>query len=198
MSIGPGQMALTRMPDRGHLAGGRLGEADHRVLGGDVGRDARRADEAGDRGRVDDGARLLLQHDRQHVAQPEEHALDVDADHLVEHRLVVLGERLELAFDAGIVEEAVDAAVGVERGLHVGLHLGRLGDVGGLRARLPALLLDGAGGALRARARPCPPPRPWRRAPANASAVCRPMPLPAPVMTATLPLKSMGSPSHWL
>ena len=96
------------------------------------------ADEARDRGRVDDRARLLLQHDRQHVAQAEEHALDVDADDLVEHRLVVLGDRRDLAFDAGVVEEAVDAAEGVERGLHVGPHLGRLRDIGGVgTARCP-------------------------------------------------------------
>ena len=140
VSTGPGHTALTRTPLRADLAGGRLGQADHGVLGGDIGRHAGRADQAGDRGGVDDRARLLLQHHRQHVAQAEEHALDVDADHLVEHRLVVLGGRRDLALDAGVVEEAVDAAVGVERRLHVGLHVGRLGDIGDVRSapRRPA------------------------------------------------------------
>ena len=70
----------------------------------------------------------------------------------VEHRLVIFGGVRQFAFDAGIVEEAVDRAVGVERRLHIVLHLGRFGDVGGDEARLAALLADDAGGRLAAAA----------------------------------------------
>ena len=65
--------------------------------------------------------------------------------------LVIFGGVRPFAFDAGIVEEAVDRAVGVERRLHIVLHLGRFGDVGGDEARLAALLADDAGGRLAAR-----------------------------------------------
>ena len=98
--------------------------------------------------------------------------------------------RRHLAFDAGVVEEAVDAAVGVDGRLDVALHLGRLGDVGDVERGVAALLADGGGGAFGAGAS-------WSTTttlaprPANASAAARPMPLPAPVMSATLPVKSM-------
>ena len=59
--------------------------------------------------------RLLAQHHRQHMAQAQEHAFDIDADDGVEHRLVVIDDRRHLAFDAGIVEEAVDPAISLER-----------------------------------------------------------------------------------
>ena len=37
---------------------------------------------------------------------------------------------VRIAFDAGVVEEAVDATIGVERFLHIGLHRGGLGHIG--------------------------------------------------------------------
>src|SRR5208282_5829888 len=52
----------------------------------------------------------------------------------------------------GVVEEAVDRAIGVERGPDIGLHLGRFGDVGGDKARLSALLANNPGGRLAGRA----------------------------------------------
>src|SRR6185503_4189805 len=88
-------------------------------------------------------ARLLREHDGQHAPQAEEYALDVSGQHLVEHRFVISDDRGDLAFDTGIVEEAIDAAVGVHRRLYVTLHLGRLGDVGDMEARITALLADG-------------------------------------------------------
>ena len=151
MSTGPGQTALTRMPLAGDLAGGGFGQADHRVLRGDIGRHPGGRHETRDRGGVDDRAPLLLQHDRQYVAQAEEDALDVDADDRVEHVLVIFGGVRPFAFDAGVVEEAVDRAVGVERRLDVVPHLGRFGHVGGDEARLAALLADDPGGRLAGR-----------------------------------------------
>src|SRR5439155_3353753 len=133
------------------LAGGGLGQADHRVLGGDIGRHPGGRDETGDRGGVDDRPRFLLQHHRQHVTQPEEHALDVDRDDLVEHRLVIFGGVLPGPLDPGVVVEAVDPAIGVERGLYIGRDVGGFGNVGGDEARLAALLTQDAGGGLAAR-----------------------------------------------
>jgi hypothetical protein len=95
---------------------------------------------------------ILADHLRQHVAQAQEHALHVDADHGVEHRFVIFGDRHHLALDAGIVEEAVDAAERVDRGLHIGLYFGRLGDVGGDGDRVAAMLAHDAGGGRGRRA----------------------------------------------
>ena len=103
----------------GDLAGRGLGQPDHRVFGGDIGRHARRRHQPGDRGGVDDRAAFLLQHDRQHMAQAEKDALDVDRDDLVERLLVMFGGVRPFALDAGVVEKAVDRAMGVERRLDV-------------------------------------------------------------------------------
>src|SRR5262249_32567200 len=67
------------------------------------------------------------------------------------HRLVILGGVLHVAFDARIVEEAVDLAVGIKRFLDVVRDIGRFSDVRLHEARLAALLLDDAGRRLAAR-----------------------------------------------
>jgi hypothetical protein len=69
------------------------------------------------------------------MAQAEKHALDVYANDRVEHVLVIFGGRRDFAFDSGIVEKAVDSAVGVECGFDIAAHLGRFGDVGGDKVR---------------------------------------------------------------
>ena len=63
----------------------------------------------------------------------------------------MLGGVRPFTFDAGIVEEAVDRAIGIECGFDISPHLGRFGDVGGNELRLPALLPDNPGGRLAAR-----------------------------------------------
>ena len=55
------------------------------------------------------------------------------------------------AFDPGIIEKAVDRAIGVERSLHVGPHIGGFGDVGRDEMRFTALLPDDPGGRRTAR-----------------------------------------------
>ena len=52
------------------------------------------------------------------------------------------------AFDAGVVVEAVDRSVSVERGFDVVLDLGGFRDVGGDEQRVAALLAQDAGGGL--------------------------------------------------
>ena len=90
----------------------------------------------------------LLQHHRQHVAHAEEHALQIDADHLIEDRLVVFLRRRGPPLDAGVVEEAVDRAVGIERRLHVVLHLGGFRDIGTHEARIATALAHEFGARL--------------------------------------------------
>src|SRR5689334_14937571 len=95
----------------------------------DIRRHPRAAEQCGGRGRVDDGATALLQHHRNDVAHTKEYALQIDGDDLIEHRFVVVLHRCGSALDAGIVEEAVDRTVGVQRRLYIGLHIGRFGDI---------------------------------------------------------------------
>jgi tetratricopeptide (TPR) repeat protein len=105
-------------------------QTQHPVLRRDIRRHAGTAEQRGSRGGIDDGTAALFQHDRQDVAHTEENTLEVDTDHLVEDRLVVFLCRCGLALDAGVVEEAVDRAIGIQRRLYVVLHVGGFCDVG--------------------------------------------------------------------
>ncbi len=82
------------------------------------------------------------------MAQPEEYALDVDADDRVEHVLVIFGGMRPFALDAGVVEKAVDRPVGVERRPHISPDLSRFGHVGGNKPGLAALLANDRGGGF--------------------------------------------------
>src|SRR4030081_2951366 len=62
LAIRPGQTTLTR--PLGALQCGALGDPDHRMLAGAVNRDVGRADQAGNRGGVDDAALVLFEHCR--------------------------------------------------------------------------------------------------------------------------------------
>ena len=84
------------------------------------------------------------------MPQSQEHALHIHPHHRIEHRLVVFRGRGDVAFDAGVVVEAVDRSVRIERCLHIGLHIGGFGHVGSDEQRLAALLADDAGGAFAA------------------------------------------------
>ena len=78
---------------------------------------------------VDDGPRALLLHERQHFAHDPHRRLEVDRDHPVE---LLVGDRprVGVGHDAGVVDQAVDAAA--ERHAGAGDPLGRIagGDVG--------------------------------------------------------------------
>ena len=136
-STGPGHTALTRMPD-GAPSSGDLGQADHGVLRGDVGRDAPDADEAGDRRGVDDAPATAGGHRRHHVLQPEEHAAEVDGDDPVERLDRVGHDRGDGALDTGVVEEPVDAAEQLHGDADVALDRGFVGHVGDLDEQLVA------------------------------------------------------------
>ena len=110
LSIRPGQTQLTRTLVPVHSQAARLGQPDHRMLAGAVDRDMRRADQARDRGGVDDAALVLLQHHRQHMLHAEEHADHVDVEHAAKPFQRIFRDRLDLALDAGVVVEHVDGA----------------------------------------------------------------------------------------
>ena len=96
-----------------------------------------------------------------------------------------------LPFDAGVVEEAVDRAVGIERRLHIVLHVGGLGDIGATRsahrrrADAPVRRLPRPSVASKSTTTTLAP------RPAKPIALARPMPPPPPVINATLPANSI-------
>src|SRR5690606_11764051 len=102
------------------LDGGVAGQADHTVLGGGVARLVADAADAADRRGVDDGAAALLGHLRQHALLAVEDALEVDGEHASELVAAVALGQVLLALDAGVVEEAVDAAIRGDGAVDVG------------------------------------------------------------------------------
>jgi len=87
------------------------------------------------------------------------------------------------AFDAGIVEKAIDRAIGVECGFDIGLNLGPIWSHRGNKARRAALLPDDTGGRF-ASCRVAVDDHDLGRARGKASAGGAAMPFPAPVISA--------------
>jgi hypothetical protein len=130
VSITPGITQFTRTPFCAtSLAAVRV-RPDRAVLGGVVGAGAREPALGADRGGVDHRALACGNHVREHEAQAEEHAAQVHAQHLVEHRDIVFVRRREVTFDPGVVEEPVDPAPGVHRGAGVAFDRRVVGAVG--------------------------------------------------------------------
>ena len=115
---------------------GALGQPDHGVLAGAVDRDIGRADQAGDRGGVDDAALVLLEHHRQHMLHAQEDADHVDVEHPAKRLQRIFRDRRDVALDAGIVVEHVDGAELVDGGADIVGDLVLAGDIGGDRQRL--------------------------------------------------------------
>ena len=105
------------------------------MLAGAVGRDVGGADQAGDRGGVDDAALVLFEHHRQHVFQSQEYADHVDVDQPSKCLERISRDRRDVALDAGIVMERVDGAEGVDGGADIAGDLILAGHVGGDRKR---------------------------------------------------------------
>jgi hypothetical protein len=104
MRVSTGQGIPVHADPGAPLACRGLGESDHGVLGRDIGRHAGRCHQARDRGGVDQRTALLADHLR-HVAQAEEHTLHIDADHRIEHRLIIFRRVRELVFDAALLKK---------------------------------------------------------------------------------------------
>ncbi len=93
------------------------------MLGGDIGRHPRIGDHAGDRGGVHDRPAAGLQHLADLGLHAQEHPAQVDRHDLVEHLVWRIGQRLGRRQDAGVVEGAVQPAIGRDHGVHQRLHL---------------------------------------------------------------------------
>src|SRR5690606_28144893 len=104
-------------------------QAQHREFGGNVGRHSRYADEAVDRGDVDDGTAADLAHKWHRRADAEPDAVDVEAGDPLE----ILGrfdiKPLDAGGGTGVVDQYVEAAVCAIDGLHGHAPVGFAGDV---------------------------------------------------------------------
>ncbi len=83
-----------------------------------------------DRGGVDDRAGSLRDHHARDRGLAEEDAAQVDREDAVEFRERIFVQGEDRAFDACVVEEAVDAAEPGDRGVDIGLDFLRLRAVG--------------------------------------------------------------------
>ena len=90
-------------------------QADDPVLAGNVCGNPGEPDQAGDRRAVDDRAAALLLHLCDLVLHAQPHAFEVDRDDAVPVVLRAICGRRLLAFDACVVERAIDAAEGFDR-----------------------------------------------------------------------------------
>ena len=121
------------------------------MFAGDVGRHARRAQQSG-RGRgVDDGPATGLQQARNFVLHAQPHAREIHGDDRCPIRLGVVRRGGQYAFDAGVVERAIQPAVRPDHRVHHRLDLCHLRHVRLQTERLAARLADHADGFLGAR-----------------------------------------------
>ena len=135
-----GRMALRAHAVAAHVAGEGAGEADDALLGGGVVRLAAVA-QAGLRGGVHEDAGALLAEDDGGVLAEVEVALEVDVEDDVPLLLRHVEDHL-VAKDAGVVDDDVEAAEGVERLLHHAVSGLEVGDVVVVRDGVAAHLLD--------------------------------------------------------
>jgi hypothetical protein len=94
---------------RGVLERGAAGEAEHAVFGGVVGGAPRQADEAAQRGAVDDRAVALRSHLRELVLHAGPDAAQVDCVDAVEELGRLVGGVGRRCLDPGVVERHVDS-----------------------------------------------------------------------------------------
>ena len=120
-----------------------MGQRQHRVFCGGVGRARHFRDVPAGPGRdVDDAAILLLPHRRQHRAHAVEHAVQVDIDDLVPAVQFHVGPAPLRHVDAGAVDQEIDPAVPAEDLLGRLVHVGLVADIERDRLGLAALFGD--------------------------------------------------------
>ena len=125
----------------------RLGEADHRELGGAVGAETRVSAFSSDRGDVDDHpAAGLAQHGKGR-ARGQKDSLDVHTEQAVPVALLVGGQGSGLE-QPGVVHQHVGAPEGLGRRADQVLAGRRVGDIHLDRGRLASVLPDGFGRRL--------------------------------------------------
>ena len=138
---GEGRDAVGADVERRHVERDRARQADDAHLGRRVVRLAEIADQARGRGEVHEGARLLLLEVVGGGAADVERAVQMHVDH---HLPVDMAHAMEdaVAQDAGIVDDAVDPAEVLDRGLDHALGAGRIGDAVAVGHGLAAGRLD--------------------------------------------------------
>src|SRR5260221_2131217 len=117
----------------------RMGQLQHRMFGGCVGRARHLRDMAAGPGRnVDDAAVLLLAHRRQHRAHAVQDAVEIDIDELVPAFELHVGPAALWNIDAGVVDQEVDTAMTANNLLRRSVHVRGFADVQRHRLALAA------------------------------------------------------------
>ena len=145
--VGPERAGLDDQhldPERSDLLGQRLGQALDREFCGVVVADAGKADEAALRRDIDDRARLLSPHQRQHGAGDRGEAEHVGLEHGADVLVFALFDRRQITV-AGVVDEHVDAAEFLLCRLDRRRNFGRLVDVELQRQRVGVMAGDEVG-----------------------------------------------------
>ena len=96
----------------------------HRALGGVVSREAGTRTQARGRADIDDHAAAILAHHRHHGLREQKQPLHVDREDAIEFRLADVEHRLVDMADAGIVDQDVERAEGLERRRDRGIDIG--------------------------------------------------------------------------
>ena len=163
----------------------RMGQRQHRVLGGGVGRARHFRDVTSGPGRdVDDAAVFLLAHRRQHRAHAIQHAVEIDLDQFVPAFQLHVGPAALRHIDAGAVDQQIDAAMLARICSAALLTSAFLLTSSAIASALPPLLVILATTPSSASLRR-PETTTVQPSAASASAPASPMPLPPPVTQAT-------------
>ena len=128
VEMNPGAMQLAVMPRDDDLPRQRLGHADQPRLGGGVVRLARIAENAGDRGDIDDAPGTAAHHVAQDAAGQDEHRGQVDGDDVVPLFVLHAHEQIVVG-NAGIVDQDVDLAESLLRFLAEFGHCGAVAEI---------------------------------------------------------------------
>ena len=109
--------------------GGHLGHANYTVFRGRIGAKPREPNQSGYRCSVYDGSAALFEHDRNLIFHAQKDALKIDGNNPVKHILRVIGQRLIVAFDSGVIGGIIQPAVFLDRLSHHVSYFGRLRDI---------------------------------------------------------------------
>ncbi|MEN9063045.1 hypothetical protein ABFB10_20755 [Ponticoccus litoralis] len=133
-------------------AGDLLGQADHGVFRGGIGRAVRRADKPADRGHVDDAAATGLRHMSQRRATSEEGAAQVHVKHVVPERIGGFRAGREAVEDGGVIDESIKPPMPRDGIIHKCIDRGAFAHIGDVKLGASACRVhrsDGFGTLIR-------------------------------------------------